>query len=91
MWKPLGIITGLEKESGLLDTQPLYDTLEAFLNIYGEEFKRSVAFGTVDANTGSYVVHTEKDLHTLEDKLKAVVSSASIPFAFPAQQWNVSG
>ena len=40
-------------------------------------------FSSVDANTGSYVVF-DKDA---SDFSKAIVSSASIPFAFPSQNW----
>lgn len=44
-------------------------------------------FSSVDANTGSYVVF-DKDA---SDFSKAIVSSASIPFAFPSQNWDING
>ena len=37
----------------------------------------------VDVNTGNYHLMDE----TVDDIVKAVISSASIPFAFPNQKW----
>lgn len=65
----------------------MYDFVDRFLKIYGPKAKRDVFFSSVDANTGSYVIF-DKDA---SDIIKAIVSSASIPFAFPSQNWEING
>jgi len=79
-WKPLGVITGFFEKTGLLDTQPLHDFVTKFYAKYGPEIKRMIAISAVDADSGSVLIFNE----TTSDPIKAVMSSAAIPFAFPS-------
>lgn len=83
-WNPYGILTGLGFESGVLDTSPLTNFVHEFLSGYDFTFKRRFSMSTVDANTGTYIINNE----TCSDPVKAVMSSASIPFVFPSQKWD---
>jgi len=47
------------------------------------DIKRKFSVGAVNANNGSYVRLTEKDLPTLDDVVNAMMASSSIPVAFP--------
>jgi len=84
-WKPLGIITGLDKESGVFDDSPLHDFIQNVYDDFGDELKRKITVSCADVNTGNYIVFNE----TSTDIPKSVVSSASIPFAFPHQVWEM--
>mmetsp|Transcript_1538 Transcript_1538/g.2713 ORF Transcript_1538/g.2713 Transcript_1538/m.2713 type:complete len:338 (-) Transcript_1538:193-1206(-) len=85
-WKPAGIITGLNKHSGIFDSQPLSDFLTKIFEEFEWKIKRKIVVSCVDVNSGSYVVFNEKTT----DIVNAVVSSASIPFIFPNVQFNAS-
>ena len=50
----------------------------------GKTFKRKIVVSSVDANSGSYVQWDENSA----DPMKAVLSSAAIPFAFPDVKWD---
>jgi len=82
-WKPFGIVTGLRKHSGVLNTAPLGEYLTTFMEEHDWTFKRRVMFSAVDINSGAYRVYSE----TTDDPVKAVLSSAAIPFVFPNQHW----
>lgn len=84
MWKPLGLVTGVLKESGLLNTQPLHDFLDTFFDDMSDTFKRKLVVSSVDANSGNYIQWNE----TSSDPMKSVLSSAAIPFVFPDQKWD---
>mmetsp|Transcript_26513 Transcript_26513/g.40485 ORF Transcript_26513/g.40485 Transcript_26513/m.40485 type:complete len:288 (-) Transcript_26513:187-1050(-) len=83
MWEPLGLVTGVTSKSGVLDDSPLFEFITQVYEDHDYEIKRKIAVSCVDVNTGDYVVFDE----TEPEIVKAVVSSASIPFAFPNQQW----
>lgn len=76
MWP---IYTGIFERSGILDTTPLFNLLTKFVKQYGPTPKRDIFFGSVDATSGSYLVF---DRNT-PDYVKAIISSASMPAAFP--------
>jgi predicted acylesterase/phospholipase RssA len=40
---------------------------------------------SVDVNSGTYVLYDQK---SPQDAVRAALSSASIPFAFPNQKWD---
>jgi predicted acylesterase/phospholipase RssA len=79
-WKPLGLITGLFTKSGLFDTRPLETFLENFFSELGGNIYRKIGVGTVDTNTGNYIVYNENDA---KDIIKGIMSSAAIPTIFP--------
>jgi len=76
-------VTGLFKESGIFNTTPGYEFLESIENKFGNKQKRKLGVGCVDAVTGSYIEFNE----TIDNVAKALLSSASIPFVFPYQEW----
>jgi len=83
-WKHLGIVTGLNRHSGVFDTRPLEKFLSDFRKEYGPEFKRKFTLSGVNVDTGSYMLWDERS----EDPIKAALSSAAIPFVFPTQHWG---
>lgn len=85
MWEPLGLVTGVLRESGVLDTSPLLKFIEDFWKEFGPVIKRRLVVSSVDALNGDYVLFNE----TTDDPAKAILSSASIPFAFPFQDWTI--
>jgi len=82
-WKPFGILTGLISKSGVFNTQPLTDFFKQYFADHGSKLKRRLAFGTTDVNTGDYHPFYEN----ATDPVKATISSASIPFVFPHQEF----
>ena len=83
----------------LYDTAPGVETLRKILAAYPDGFKRKVAVSAVDANTGDRVLMTDKnggcdftkslcEEVAFEDFHKAVISSASVPGAFPPMNFN---
>jgi predicted acylesterase/phospholipase RssA len=52
---------------------------------FNRELQRKMEVSCVDSNTGNYVTFNE---NTFSDVIKAVVSSASIPFIFPHQVYT---
>lgn len=87
MWEPLGIVTGVIRESGVLDTSPLLKFVEDFFKEFGPDIRRRLVVSSVDAINGDYVLFNE----TTEEPSRAILSSASIPFAFPKQDWTIGG
>lgn len=83
-WKPAGIVTGLLHYSGVFDTSPLMNLLEGIFKDHNYELKRKITVSCADVNSGDYITFDE----THENYSKMVVSSASIPFAFPHQIWE---
>lgn len=83
-WKPLGILTGLVSKSGIFDTSVGMKTIEGIFGQFNDTIQRKIAVSCVDANSGAYVVFNE----STHNPAKAVISSASIPFAFPHQVWE---
>ena len=82
-WKPLGVITGVLKETGILDTAPLEQFISNFFTKYGGVLKRRVVVSAVDTNSGAYLNFNE----TEPDFVHAMMSSSAIPFVFPNQKW----
>jgi predicted acylesterase/phospholipase RssA len=83
-WKPAGIITGLLDYSGVFDTSPLMNLMDTIFKSFNYELKRKITVSCADVNTGNYVTFDE----THPDYAKMIVSTASIPFAFPHQVWD---
>jgi predicted acylesterase/phospholipase RssA len=73
--------------SGLVDTKPLHKFLDDFFEAHGGEIKRKVVALTVDTNSGSTIQFNE----TEPDFVKAIMSSAAIPFMFPNIQYPEQG
>ena len=55
-----------------------------FYNEFGGYWHRKIAVSAVDIESGNYVVYNE----TNPEPIKAIISSASIPFVFPNQKWS---
>jgi predicted acylesterase/phospholipase RssA len=72
-------MTGLLQKSGIWDTTPLSNLLTSIFSKFNYQLKRKITVSCADVNTGNYVTFDE----THEDYPKMIVSSASIPFAFP--------
>jgi len=70
----------------VLDTSPLLKFIEDFFAEFGPEIRRRLVVSSVDALNGNYVLFNE----TTEDPTKAILSSASIPFVFPFQDWTIN-
>jgi len=87
-WKPLGMVTGVTEKSGVLDDSPLTQFLTDVFEDYNWEVKRKIVVSCVDVNSGDYHLFNETIGH---DIVKGIVSSASIPFAFPHQVWEDKG
>ena len=62
--------------------------MEFMHNIYAQfnnTVQRKFGMSCVDTNSGSVIVFNE----TVSDPAKASISSSSIPFVFPNQQWKL--
>lgn len=79
---PGGMVEGVLKESGVYNDTPLLEYLTGVINSYGG-LKRKTVVTAVDVNTGAYHIFNE----TNPNPGKMAVSSSSIPFVFPDQQW----
>lgn len=88
MWPDWDPLHGLFFESGLLTDEPLHDTM--FKKFEGKELKKKVLVSAVDAYSGSYVPFLLNDLETLEQRISAVMGSASMPFVFPPRDLTVN-
>ena len=80
----IGIVNGLINESGIFNSSPLFSLLERILSDAGGVFHRKLSVASANVNTGGYVLFNEQD----PEIIKGVVSSASIPFIFPHQEWK---
>jgi len=76
-------LTGITSESGVLDDSALTGFIKSVYDEFSGEIKRKFVTSCVDVNSGAYHIFNE----TVSDPVKAVVSSASIPFVFPHQVW----
>lgn len=86
-WKKIGgIADGVLNEYGTFDTSPLNNTLAKIFDEFNFDVKRKIVVSCSDVNSGSYVIYDE----TSADPVKAVVSSAAIPFVFPHINWEKS-
>mmetsp|Transcript_41906 Transcript_41906/g.64132 ORF Transcript_41906/g.64132 Transcript_41906/m.64132 type:complete len:266 (-) Transcript_41906:29-826(-) len=79
-WKPLGPITGVFEETGLLNTFPMQKFTDDFKAEHGDKIRRKVVVGSVDAVTGMYTTFNETS-HNMTEKIRA---SSAMPFLFPA-------
>jgi predicted acylesterase/phospholipase RssA len=82
-WAPAGMVTGIANRSGVLNTAPLEAYVKAFWDKHGASFKRMIVATSVDSNTGAVM----NEMEDTSDPIKAIISSASIPFVFPSQVW----
>ena len=64
---------------GLYDDTPLLNFVTKIYKKHGSTVKRALSMGTVDLNSGNFIVFNE----TVSDPPKAVVSSSSIELMFP--------
>lgn len=83
-WGPLREADGVVNHSGIYNTQPLYDFIKKFFADHGNTFHRKLTVSAANINNGNYEIFDEKS----SDVPKAIVSSASIPFIFPNQNWG---
>jgi predicted acylesterase/phospholipase RssA len=65
----------------------LWDTVVEIIATRGYHWYRKMVVSCVDANTGAHVAFNE----TVNDHEKAVISSSSIPVAFPTTIWPYKG
>ena len=68
----------------MYNTAPLDKYISDFIALHGPNFRRKVDVLAVDANTGAALRYDE----TTTDPVKAVLSSAAIPFVFPSIKWG---
>ena len=61
--------------------------MESIFTSFNHELKRKITVSCADVNSGDYITFDENH----PDYSKMVVSSASIPFAFPHQIWEGEG
>jgi predicted acylesterase/phospholipase RssA len=81
MW-PGGLLEGIFKKSGILDTQPLVDFVNSQAG--NKTVNKKVTFATCDTVTGDYVRYDYNASDTLpSDYIMSAIASSSIPFAFP--------
>ena len=81
------VYDALFEEQGILNDGPGYATGQLILNGgFPEGYKRRIAIGSCDVNTGDYHVFTELNTPWAEI-CDAVISSSSIPFVFPPHHY----
>ena len=83
-WFPGGIVSGVLKHSSLFNTQVGFHTLYNIFDAVGNTLYRKMVVTCVDVNTGSVISFDE----TVDDPVKAIMSSSSIPFIFPTTTWK---
>jgi len=76
-------LTGIDNKSGVFNNTPMHSYLQNYIN-EGYKVSRKIDYACVDAVSGNYVTFNE----TNSKPVKAILSSASIPFAFPPQIWE---
>ena len=86
LW-PGGFEEGLMNQSGILNSDPLLETMKNITYSFGE-YKRSIVVGAVDINTGNFVTFSNDNTTSLKDFPYRIVSSASIPTIFPHRKLN---
>ena len=91
VWKewPLGYVSGLLIESGIVDNGPLLrwltDTMYGFSDI-----QKRISLGAVNVETGEFEVFDQTNT-VMYDMPRAAVSSSSIPGVFPPHVWEGRG
>ena len=71
------------RESGIFDTSPLHKFIDDFFEEYGGNIYRKLGIGSVDVNSGNYIVFNE----TEPEIIKAIMASAAIQAVFPTIQF----
>lgn len=84
-WRPLGVLTGLTK-SGLLDTEPLYNTLVSTLGKKSGRGNRKIVVGATEDRTGGIVLFNESDWTSTEAWATRIRASSAIPGIFDSVQ-----
>jgi predicted acylesterase/phospholipase RssA len=74
------VVDSLFSKSGFLDDAPLLETVSKFVG--ANPLKRKLLASAVDVESGHYIAIDFDDLKP-EEYASAIVSSASVPFAFP--------
>jgi len=85
MWPQGGIIYGITQESGMLDNEPAYNTVNKVIAELGTN-KRKWVVSSVDANSGDY--HLMNETLPRDEHARAFVASTLIPAVFPHDVWN---
>jgi len=84
IWKSWGGVTGwydaFNKHSGVIDNSPLRKYIDDFIG--DKVFHRKFIAGAVEVSTGAFV-QLDMDDFTREEWPYAILSSASVPVAFP--------
>jgi len=81
-----GLLEGLLFRSSLVNNEPLRATLTKLIKV---PFHKKVVIGTTDANSGDYVIFTEKEIGSnLSLAVDSVIFSSSIPGIFPYQVYG---
>lgn len=71
--------------NSILDNTPMRNTIHKYAGHYG--INRNITVGTVNLNTGEFVNFSTAEL-TFDEMIEAIICSASIPIAFPPQQFR---
>jgi predicted acylesterase/phospholipase RssA len=82
---PLGLLHGLEHESGLVNTEPLRETLTKFYREQGPHKDRKFVIGATSMKTGTLTTWDESVSGA--QLINASMSSSAIPGVFPTQTW----
>jgi len=82
LWDPWN--AGFINKSGIVSSQPFYDWETEAFKEHGSTIKRKLHVSCVDVASGNYIVFNE----TVSDPIKAIISSASVPFVFQYRQWG---
>lgn len=80
-------VTDFMHESGVLDDSPLFK----FMYDIGEPllpFKRKYMLTAANVNTGAVVKFTEQNFTDKNTEVREALSSSSVPFIFPNQNWE---
>ena len=87
-WSTGGYVRWLTSYPGFYDNAPMADFATKMVDqIFDNGIQRKFNMGSVNANTGEYHLFTEKNT-PLENLGDAVISSASVPGAFPPHHYQ---
>uniref|UniRef100_A0A7S3IDM7 PNPLA domain-containing protein n=1 Tax=Strombidium inclinatum TaxID=197538 RepID=A0A7S3IDM7_9SPIT len=87
MWPDGGIVAGLTKKQGLLDNSPLLDFLKDVITATGStKIYRKLVVSAGDVESGAY--HQFNESVGIDRLPYAIKASASIPGAFPPQEFD---
>ena len=67
----------------MLDNSPLVKTVEKIMKQFNGTFHRKMLIGATDVDNGHEYVYDFDTLTEQEDKVMAIIGSASVPVVFP--------